>query len=175
MPAEKLALYELTGAYADAAAALMDCETDEEYAEALAAFDAIEAGMQEKALSMACALRNLQMRELLQKSYADIYTAEARRMQAKSKSTAGAIDRLKERVLFAMETAGLERIRTDAGTWYIGTSVSVDVQDPDQVPEEFVKRYTPEIDKAAIRKHFDATGEILPGTDVIQKRSARFR
>lgn len=168
-------LYEITGAYADAAATLMECETDEEYAAALEALDAVEADMSTKAGHMAMILRNIQARAERQEAHAKTFKAEYERLNARAKASKAAADRLKERVLFAMETAGLERIRTDIGTWYIGKSISCNVVDADKVPAEFVKCYTPEIDKAAAKKHYTFTGEIIDGLEFIHGRTANFR
>lgn len=175
MDNRKVELYEITGAYADAAAALMECETDEEYAAVLEALDAVEADMSTKAGHMAMILRNIQARAERQEAHAKTFKAEYERLNARAKASKAAADRLKERVLFAMETAGLERIRTDIGTWYIGKSISCNVVDADKVPAEFVTRYTPEIDKAAAKKHYTFTGEIIDGLEFIHGRTANFR
>lgn len=171
----RIELYEITGAYADAAAALADCETEEEYEAALAMFDAVEADMTAKATSMAMAMRNMQARAERQAAHAKTFKTEYDRLSARAKATEAAAERMKERVLFAMETAGLERIRTDIGTWYIGKSISCNVIETDKVPAEFVKYYTPEIDKAAAKKHYEATGELIDGLEFVHRRSARFR
>lgn len=168
-------LYEITGAYADAAAALMECETEEEYAAAMTALDAVEADLTAKASHMAMILRNMQARKERQAAHAATFKAEYDRLNARARATEAAAERLKERVLFAMETAGMERIRTDIGTWYIGQSVSCNVTDPEKVPAEFVKCYTPEIDKTAAKAHYKATGELIEGIEFIHGRSARFR
>lgn len=175
MPDRNIQLYEITGAYAEASAALMECETEEEFAEALKIFDRIETDLEETAEQKARILRNLQLRAASRLALEEFFKAEGKRMEAKRKAAENAAERLKESVLFAMETAGMERIRTDIGTWYIGSSVRVDVQDAGKVPVEFIKGYTPEVDKAAVKKHFTETGEIPDGLDIIQGRTARFR
>lgn len=172
---KRIELYEITGAYADAAAALMDCETDEEYAAALDALDEVEADLSAKASAMAMALRNMQARQLRQAAHAAAFKTEYDRLDARAKATKAAAERLKKRVLFAMETAGMKRIRTDIGTWYIVDVPKCDVKDPYKVPNEFVKGYNPEIDKAAAKAHFVATGELIEGLDLRIEGSARFR
>lgn len=172
---KRVELYEITGAYADAAAALMDCETEEEYAAALAALDAVEADLTAKAGQMAMMLRNMQARAERQAAHAKTFKTEYERLNARAKATEAAAERLKERVLFAMETAGMERIRTDIGTWYIGKSISCNVVEPEKVPAEFVKAYTTEIDKAAAKKHYEFTGELIDGIEFIHGRTARLR
>lgn len=172
---KRVELYEITGEYADAAAALMECDTDEEYAAALSVLDEVEADLTANASAMAMTLRNMQARQQRQAAHAAAFKAEYDRLNARAKATEAAAERLKERVLFAMETAGMERIRTDIGTWYIGKSISCSVTDPDKVPAEFVKAYTPEIDKAAAKKHYEFTGELIDGIEFIHGRTARFR
>ena len=172
---KRVELYEITGAYADAAQALMVCETEEEVTAALAALDAVEADLNAKASAMAMTLRNMQARAERQAAHARTFKAEYERLNGRAKATEAAVKRLKERVLFAMETAGMERIRTDIGTWYIVKSLSTTVTDPAKVPEEFVKAYTPEIDKAAAKKHYEFTGELIDGLEFTHGRTANFR
>lgn len=171
----RIELYEITGAYADAAAALMACETDEEYSAALDALTAIECDLMEAGRIKARILRNMQLRAADHQTFEAFFKAEAKRHEQKRKAAENAAERLKADVLFAMETAGLERIRTDIGTWYIGKSIACNVTEPDKVPAEFVKCYTPEIDKAAAKKHYEFTGELIDGLEFVHGRTARFR
>lgn len=175
MDKQNTELYEITGAYAEVSAQLMECETEEEFEEALKVFNAIETDMIETAEQKARILRNLQLRAAERRTLEDGFKAEAKRLEQKRKAAENAAERLKESVLFAMETAGMERIRTGIGTWYIGSSVRVEVLDANEVPAEFIKGYTPEVDKTAVKKHFEFTGEIPGGLDIIQGRTARFR
>lgn len=168
-------LYELTGAYADAAAALMACETDEEYSDALTMFDQVEADMTEKAESMARIMRNLKQRADAETAVCASFDQEAKRHRAMAKAAEAAAERIKDRVTFAMESAGLEKIRTRAGTWYIVEDVHVDVTDAEAVPTEFVRRVVPDVDKASLKRHIKATGEIIPGVNATITRGARIR
>lgn len=171
----RIELYEITGAYADAAQALMECDSDEEFSAILDRLTAIETDLAEAGKTKARILRNLQLLAAERRTREEFFKAEAKRLEQRRKAAENAAERLKADVLFAMETAGLENIRTDIGTWYIGSSTRVDVLDASKVPAEFVKGYTPEIDKSAVKKHFAFTGEIPEGLDVIQGRTARFR
>lgn len=168
-------LYELTGAYADAAAAMMDCETDKEYSDALAMFDRIEADMTEKAESMARIMRNLRQRADAETAVCASFDQEAKRHRAMAKAADSAAERIKDRVTFAMESAGLEKIRTRAGTWYIVEDVHVDITDAEAVPAEFIRRIVPEANKESLKRHIKATGEIIPGVNATITREARFR
>lgn len=172
---KRVELYEITGAYADASAILKACETEEEYDAALAVWETVNADQTTAFTATAKMLRNMQLRAAEHQTLEAFFKAEAKRHEQKRKAAENAADRLKERVLFAMETAGLERIRTDIGTWYIGKSISCNVTDPHKVPAEFVKAYTPEIDKAAAKKHYEFTGELIDGIEFIHGRTARFR
>lgn len=171
----RIELYVITGAYADASAALKECETEGEYTAALEAWDAVETDMTTAFTATAMMLRNLQARAERQAAQAKTFKSEYERMNARAKATEAAAERLKERVLFAMETADLKRIRTDIGTWYIVDVPKCDVKDPHKVPNEFVKGYNPEIDKAAAKAHFVATGELIEGLDLRIEGSVRFR
>ena len=168
-------LYDITGEYANASAELKACETEEEYDAALKVWDSVKTDLTVTFTATAKMLRNIQARAERQEAHAKTFKAEYDRLNARAKASKAAADRLKERVLFAMETAGLERIRTDIGTWYIGKSISCNVVDADKVPAEFVTRYTPEIDKAAAKKHYTFTGEIIDGLEFIHGRTANFR
>lgn len=175
MQAKAPDLYELTGAYADAAAALMDCETDEDYAAALAQFDSIETAVSDKAESMARLLRNMQALHSMRKAAADAFALEAKRLAAKAKATENFIENIKDRVTFAMETAGMDKIRTGIGTWYVVEDVAVDVFAPEELPAEFLKQAEPTVDKVALKRYIKDSGEIVPGTNVTIRRGARFR
>ena len=168
-------LYELAEAYADVSSALMDCESDEEYEEALSAFESVNANMEAKARNYAMMYRNLKARQEVQDALAKSFKAEYERLNKRSKATEAAAERLKNFITFSMETAGLERIRTDIGTWYVKQSVHAEVVDVMAIPEEFVNAAPPKPDINAIKKHFAQTGEIIPGVECSIKSAAQFR
>lgn len=162
-------------ACADAAAALMDCETDEEYEAAMEALEKIEFERDQRALAFAGLLRNLQEKLARQNASKKCMWDEAKRRTAQCQSTERAIDRLKHYMYWCMELAGMTRIRTDIGTWYIAPDVKCKILDAKKVPEEFIKGYTPEVNKAAAIAHFKATGEIIEGLNLYVESEARLR
>lgn len=164
-------LYELAEAYADVSATLMECESEEEYEEALAAFENVSADLEGKALAYAQMMRNLKARQTVQDAQAKVFKEEADRLSKKAKATESAAAKLRSNMLFAMETSGMINIKTEIGTWYTQAGVKVEVTDPYALPEEFASLAPPKPDMNAIKKHFKATGELIPGAkcDVVQE------
>lgn len=168
-------LYELAEAYADVSATLMECESEEEYEAALAAFENISADLEGKALAYAQMYRNLKAQQSVQEAQAKVFKAEYERLSKRAKSTESAADKLKNNVCFAMETAGLERMRTGIGTWYVTQGVAVTVDDVNAIPAEFVNAAPPKPDINAIKKHFTETGELISGVTCTVKSGVQIR
>lgn len=168
-------LYEILGAYADSLSRLEECENDEEFDALYAQIESISSDVSVKGESMGRAVKNMQAKADMLESMATVCEREAEYLRKKAQSFRNRISRIKSIVAFAMESVGMQNIRTSVGTWYMRNSVKVDITDPAIVPEEFITRYDPRISKDAIAKHSEATGEIVPGTNVTIRREARFR
>lgn len=156
-------MYELTTAYRELMDALDTCETDDEAQDIINAVGQIEDDIMAKGDAYTRIVRNLT-------SDVEALDAEIKRLEAKKKRTAAAIDRLKDNLKQAMSAANIDKIKTPIGTWSKRLGPwSVQIVDEDAVPERFKVPQPPKIDKAAIRDEFKQTGECLPGCE-FQKR-----
>ena len=149
--------------------ALDECETDEQ-ADALMD-EAIVAGenLRDKAEGYVMLMRNLQ-------TDADALDAEIKRLQARKTRRENAVDRLKNRMLYAMQTVGADKIETPLGKWTRRMAPwSVTVTDEAQVDDRFKVPQPPKIDKRAILDEFKQTGEAFDGCEFTQREYVMFR
>lgn len=167
--------YEITGEYADAYASLMDCETDEEYAEALKMLFAAEKAVGDMGEALARIFKNLQIKKQMQKLSAKMCKEESERMDAKANATDSAMKHIREKIRFALDIAGLERIRTPIGTWYKSCSSRVVVLDETKVPDEYKIEQPKIVSAAAIKACWQENGEIPEGCEIVRSDSAMFR
>ena len=167
--------YEVTGEYADAYAALMDCETDEDYETALNALFAAEKTVGDMGEAYARIHKNLGLKSEQQTFAAKLCKKEYERMTAKANATDAAMRRIREKIRFALDTAGLERLRTPIGTWFKSTSARVVVLDESEVADEFKIEQPKKVSAAAIKAHWDQTGETPDGCEVIITDTSQFR
>lgn len=104
--------------------------------------------------------------------------AEEKRISDMRKAGEIKIEKFKQYVKDNMERLGLDKIPTELGTLSIAKNpMSVEIEDETAVPEEFKTIVqTVKVDKTAIKNHFKETGEIVPGTRIIDdKMSLRIR
>ena len=67
----------------------------------------------------------------------------------------------------AMEAANVRRVDTSIGRWSVRKNPpSVMIVDAAEIPEDYLVPRPPKVNAAAIRDHFKATGEIVPGTKI---------
>ena len=162
-------LYELTDAYAELAALLDECESEEEAAQLWAQMDEIGASIAEKADNYARFLRNKQ---------AEAYSLgkEIERLQKRKRSVENQIEQLREHMKFAMGVAGATEIRTALGKWTVRKNAPrVEVLDESEVAPEFFEPQPPKLMKSRLQQHWKDTGEIPDGCDVVQSESVQFR
>ena len=115
-----------------------------------------------------------QVKELL----IEAMKAEEKRIADTRKTGEAKLEKFKQYVLENMERLGLDKIPTELGTLSITKNpMSVEIEDETAVPEEFKTIVqTVKVDKTAIKKHFKETGEIIPGTKIIDdKMSLRIK
>lgn len=100
-------------------------------------------------------------------SYQD---AEAKRIAERSKRNKAHADRLRAYALKCMRMIGVERLETGRHTLAIKQNpAAVNVLDESAVPSEFNRtRIFIEPDRVAIKAHFKATGEVVPGTEIVR-------
>lgn len=162
-------LYELTGAYAEVMMQLEDATTQEQYDAALEALTVIETDIVTKAENYARIIRNKTVES-------DGYAAEIKRLQACKKAADGAIERLKDNIHFALETAGASELTTGIGKWKIAQNPpSVEVTDESLIPEEYLIPQPAKVDKHKVLDDFKAYGLAIPGVEVVRKESVRFK
>lgn len=162
-------LYELTDAYAELAALLDECESEEEAAQLWAQIDEIGASIAEKADNYARFLRNKQ-------TEVDGLCKEIERLQKRKRSAENQIEQLREHMKFAMGVAGATEIRTTLGKWTIRRNPPrVEVLDESEIAPEFFDPQPPKLSKSKLLKHWKDTGEIPDGCDVVQSESMQFR
>ncbi|WP_064608687.1 siphovirus Gp157 family protein [Streptobacillus moniliformis] len=79
--------------------------------------------------------------------------------------------KIKNYIILAMENSGLKKIETGIGTiTYSAGKDSIIVENEDDIPAEFkIVEYITKVDKRKILEHSKVTGEIVEGTDIIQK------
>ena len=162
-------LYELTDAYAELAALLDECESEEEAAQLWAQMDEIGASIAEKADNYARFLRNKQ-------TEVDGLGKEIERLQKRKRSAENQIEQLREHMKFAMGVAGATEIRTTLGKWTMRRNPPrVEVIDESEIAPEFFDPQPPKLSKSKLLKHWKDTGEIPDGCDVVQSESIQFR
>lgn len=162
-------LYELTDAYAELAALLDECESEEEAAQLWAQMDEIGASIAEKADNYARYLRNKQ-------AEVDGLDKEIARLQKRKRSAENQIEQLREHMKFAMGVAGATEIRTTLGKWTMRRNPPrVEVIDESEIAPEFFDPQPPKLSKSKLLKHWKDTGEIPDGCDVVQSESMQFR
>lgn len=158
-------LYELTTAYNAVLESVMGAEAGEDIASLLARLDEIDEAWDKKADNYARMLREVEARAELAKAEAARLTDRKRRMEAIAES-------LKARMMLAMKARGLGVAETSIGTWKIGKGrESVQILDASKVPEEYLVYAEPTVSKAAILTAYKATGEIIPGTEIVRNES----
>lgn len=97
--------------------------------------------------------------------------AEITELQQRKKKAENRATYLKEAITNNMKKLNLKKIETPIGNMVVPNRVdiSVDVVDIDKVPKEFKKEELQvSVDKAAVKKYFKETGEILDGINIIQ-------
>lgn len=162
-------LYQLTDAYAELAALLDECESEEEAAQLWAQMDEVGASISEKADNYARFLRNKQ-------AEAAAIGKEIERLQKRKRSAENRIEQLREHMKFAMGVAGATQITTAIGKWTVRKNAPhVEVLDESEVAPEFFEPQPPKLMKSKLQQHWKETGEIPDGCDVVQSESVQFR
>lgn len=164
-----LTLYNITNRFTDLMDKAQNGEiTEEEYNEL--GFE-IAQELQTKGANVIGYIRNT---ELL----IEAMKAEEKRIADTRKTGEAKLEKFKQYVLENMERLGLSKIQTELGALSVSKNpMSVEIENEDEIPSEFKQEVvTTKIDKTAIKNHFKATGEIIPGTKIIDdKMSLRIK
>ncbi len=164
-----LTLYNITNRFTDLMDKAQNGEiTEEEYNEL--GFE-IAQELQTKGANVIGYIRNT---ELL----IDAMKAEEKRITDIRKTGEAKLEKFKQYVLENMERLGLSKIQTELGALSVSKNpMSVEIENEEEIPKEFKQEVvTTKIDKTAIKSHFKTTGEIIPGTKIIDdKMSLRIK
>ena len=104
----------------------------------------------------------------------DAVDMQIKRLQEFKKSKQTKLEKFKQYVKDNMERLGITKMDTELGTLSIAKNpMSVEIENEEEIPEEFKQQViTVKIDKTAIKNHFKATGEIIPGTRIIDDKTS---
>jgi hypothetical protein len=95
--------------------------------------------------------------------------SEEKRISEQRKKLERRESNFKEYVRECMEQSGLTKIETPLGTLSIAKNpISVEVINEDEIPSEYIQEIvTKKPNKKAITDNFKATGEIIPGVNIL--------
>lgn len=95
--------------------------------------------------------------------------SEEKRISEQRKKLEKRESNFKEYVRECMEQSGLTKIETALGTLSIAKNpISVEVINEDEIPSEYIQEIvTKKPNKKAITDNFKATGEIIPGVNIL--------
>lgn len=136
-----------------------------------------EEEIQEQGNELALALKNKSQNIIAYDREMQLTTialdTEIKRLTELKKAIENKSEKFKEYVKNNMEKLGVEKIETAIGNLSIKKNPpSIEILSEEDVPSEFKKeKLTITIDKTAIKKHFNETGEIIPGTTVITDKT----
>lgn len=160
-----LTLYNITNKFVDLMNKAEEGElTEKEYNEI---GEEIALELQKKSASIIGYIRNTELLIEAMKS-------EEKRISDTRKMGEAKLDKFKQYVKENMEKLGLDKIPTELGSLSIAKNpMSVEVEDENEIPKEFKnEKITISIDKTAIKNHFKETGEIVPGTRIIDDKTS---
>lgn len=164
-----MTLYELTADFIEWLNAYDAAETDEERADIANWLVGIKGDLDAKADAYARIIKNKQAEAKALKDEAD-------RLTAKRKAAESLVERLKAAMLGAMQETGIEQIGTSIGKWILQYNpVSCEVINAEMVPARFVIPQPDKIDRAALIKEYNRTGEIIDGVEFHKEKGIRFR
>ena len=149
-------LYQLTADYLNLLEMAEDPDIDEQAF--MDTLDGIEGAIEIKAEGYAKVMRQLE-------ADAAACDAESKRLKNKSKTIENNIKRMKQALQYAMQATGKTKFKTQLFSFYIqknSASVVMDEQYIENIPERFLVRKDPEINRKAIRDAINA-GEDLTG------------
>lgn len=104
----------------------------------------------------------------------DAVDFQIKRLQDLKKARQNKLEKFKQYVKENMDRLGITKMDTELGTLSIAKNpMSVEIENEEEIPEEFKQQViTTKIDKTAIKNHFKATGEIIPGVKIIDDKTS---
>lgn len=164
-----MTLFELTSEYLQLVNAYEAAETEAERAEILEQLGSTNDSISDKADAYARVMRNAD-------ASAKAYSDEIKRLQERKKCFENLAQRMKDGIRFVMEQAGATELNTSIGKWRMQKNPwSVNILNPEKIPEKYLTPQPPAIDKRAMLLDFKETGEELDGVEFVQTEGVRFR
>lgn len=164
-----MTLYELTEDYMNLLALAEDPDIDEQAF--LDTLDGIGGAIEDKAEGYAKIMRQLE-------ADAAACDAESKRLKNKAKTIDNNIKRMKQALQYAMQATGKTKFKTQLFSFYIqknSASVVMDEQYIENIPERFLVRKDPEINRKAIRDAINAGEDIGGIAHLEQTESLRIK
>ena len=172
-------LYEWTGAGFEAQAHLQDVlddptSTEEEKAEALAEFQAIQMAIEPKLESYFKCFKN-------RAADSEILGAEIKRLQARKKAADADVDSLREQMLAAMQATKKKKVKTAIGTFTMKTIQKLITHFDedgalDEIPKEFLEPQPPKVDTKGLKKYLSDHPDVyLDAAELVETPSLAIR
>lgn len=159
---ESLSLYQITSAFPK----LIDQEEMSEEDKKEVEKELTEL-LQQKSQNLIGYIRNIELTIEAMKN-------EEKRISEQRKVLESRLTKFKEYVKECMEQNGFTKIETQLGALSIAKNpISVEIYDEAQIPDEYkTKVIEIKVDKTAIKKALKETGEIIPGTRIIDNKTS---
>lgn len=160
-----LTLYNITNKFAELMDMAENGELTEEQYNALGEQLALE--LQQKGSGIIGYTQN-------EEAFIEAVDFQIKRLQDLKKARQNKLEKFKQYVKENMDRLGITKMDTELGTLSIAKNpMSVEIENEEEIPKEFKQQViTTKIDKTAIKNHFKATGEIIPGTRIIDDKTS---
>ena len=158
---ENLSLYQITSSFPKLIEEEMSEEDKKEVKKELTEL------LQQKSKNLIGYIRNIELTIEAMKN-------EEKRISEQRKILESRLTKFKEYVKECMEQNGFTKIETQLGALSIAKNpISVEIYDEAQIPDEYkTKVIEIKVDKTAIKKALKETGEIIPGTRIIDNKTS---
>lgn len=158
---ENLSLYQITSSFPKLIEEEMSEEDKKEVKKELTEL------LQQKSQNLIGYIRNIELTIEAMKN-------EEKRISEQRKILESRLTKFKEYVKECMEQNGFTKIETQLGALSIAKNpISVEIYDEAQIPDEYkTKVIEIKVDKTAIKKALKETGEIIPGTKIIDNKTS---
>lgn len=158
---ESLSLYQITSSFPKLIEEEMSEEDKKEVEKELTEL------LQQKSQNLIGYARNMELTIEAMKN-------EEKRISEKRRIAENKYTKFKEYTKECMEQGGFTKIETPIGTLSIAKNpISVEIYDEAQIPDEYkTKVIEIKVDKTAIKKALKETGEIIPGTRIIDNKTS---
>lgn len=158
---ENLSLYQITSSFPKLIEEEMSEEDKKEVKKELTEL------LQQKSQNLIGYARNMELTIEAMKN-------EEKRISEKRRVAENKYTKFKECIKECMEQGGFTKIETPIGTLSIAKNpISVEIYDEAQIPDEYkTKVIEIKVDKTAIKKALKETGEIIPGTRIINNKTS---